>query len=336
MLKRNGQEYEVFLSVTHSSPKLSQAKMSTGRTPSIDHSTISMAPVSDAGTIAMRKSAGTRSSARERSMASFSFALAGLERCERPTSAPSSACRLQPGRFLVGPGRKRASTGRTPGMAIEVFKLYSHPYRWASAAGSGWPAARISTRRPMSTASIAPPLHFWKMTMSKVWFITGASRGLGVEFAKAALRSGDRVVATGRKAAAVRDAVGADPDKLLAVDLDVTDAAAIKRAVDQAVSKFGTIDVLVNNAGYGHLGYFEEASDEAVRAQFETNVFGAFAVTRAVLPVMRAARKGRIFNLSSAAGIRGQEFASSTAPASSRSKASPKDWQAMWLPSASS
>jgi len=146
--------------------------------------------------------------------------------------------------------------------------------------------------------------------MSKVWFITGASRGLGVEFAKAALRSGDRVVATGRKAAAVRDAVGADPDKLLAVDLDVTDAAAIKRAVDQAVSKFGTIDVLVNNAGYGHLGYFEEASDKAVRAQFETNVFGAFAVTRAVLPVMRAARSGRIFNLSSAAGIRGQEFAS--------------------------
>jgi NAD(P)-dependent dehydrogenase (short-subunit alcohol dehydrogenase family) len=146
--------------------------------------------------------------------------------------------------------------------------------------------------------------------MSKVWFITGASRGLGVEFAKAALRAGDRVVATGRKAAAVRDAVGTDSDRLLAVSLDVTDVAAIKRAVDQAVSKFGTIDVLVNNAGYGHLGYFEEASDEAVRAQFETNVFGAFAVTRTVLPVMRAARKGHIFNLSSAAGIRGQEFSS--------------------------
>lgn len=146
--------------------------------------------------------------------------------------------------------------------------------------------------------------------MSKVWFITGASRGLGVEFAKAALRAGDRVVATGRKAAAVQSALGAQTDRILAVEADVNDAASIKRAVDLAVSKFGTIDVLINNAGYGHLGYFEEASDQEVRAQFETNVFGLFAVTRAVLPVMRAARKGRIFNLSSAAGIRGQEFSS--------------------------
>lgn len=146
--------------------------------------------------------------------------------------------------------------------------------------------------------------------MSKVWFITGASRGFGVEFARAALRAGNRVVATGRKASAVREAVGQDSAQLLAVDLDVTDAAAARRAVDLAVSKFGTIDVLVNNAGYGHLGYFEESSDQDIRAQFETNVFGMFNVTRAVLPVMRAARQGRIFNLSSAAGIRGQEFAS--------------------------
>jgi len=146
--------------------------------------------------------------------------------------------------------------------------------------------------------------------MSKVWFITGASRGLGVEFAKAALRAGDRVVATSRKATAVRAALGPDTDQLLSVDLDVTDADQAKRTVDSAVSKFGTIDVLVNNAGYGHLGFFEEATDEDVRAQFETNVFGVFGVTRAVLPVMRAARKGRIFNLSSAAGIRGQEFTS--------------------------
>jgi NAD(P)-dependent dehydrogenase (short-subunit alcohol dehydrogenase family) len=145
--------------------------------------------------------------------------------------------------------------------------------------------------------------------MSKVWFITGASRGLGVEFAKAALRAGDRVVATGRKASAVHDALGPDTPQLLCVDLDVSRAYEA-RAVDLAVSKFGTIDVLVNNAGYGHLGFFEESSDEDVRAQFETNVFGAFSVTRTVLPVMRAARKGHIFNLSSAAGIRGQEFAS--------------------------
>jgi NAD(P)-dependent dehydrogenase (short-subunit alcohol dehydrogenase family) len=146
--------------------------------------------------------------------------------------------------------------------------------------------------------------------MPRVWFITGASRGLGVEFAKAALRAGDRVVATGRRATSVHEALGPDTPELLCVELDVTDAAGARRAVDAAVSKFGTIDVLVNNAGYGHLGYFEESSDEAVRAQFETNVFGLFAVTRAVLPVMRAARKGHIFNLSSAAGIRGQEFAS--------------------------
>jgi len=146
--------------------------------------------------------------------------------------------------------------------------------------------------------------------MPKVWFITGASRGFGVEFTKAALRAGDRVVATGRKVAAVREALGPDTDQLLCVELDVTDATRTQGAVALAASKFGTIDVLVNNAGYGHLGFFEESSDEAVRAQFETNVFGLFAVTRAVLPVMRAARKGHIFNLSSAAGIRGQEFAS--------------------------
>jgi NAD(P)-dependent dehydrogenase (short-subunit alcohol dehydrogenase family) len=146
--------------------------------------------------------------------------------------------------------------------------------------------------------------------MAKVWFITGASRGLGVEFAKAAMRAGDRVVATGRKASAVNDALGPNSAQLLAVELNVTHRAQVRRAVDTAVAKFGTIDVLVNNAGYGHLGYFEEATDADVRAQFETNVFGALDVTRAVLPVMRKARTGRIFNLSSLAGIRGSEFAS--------------------------
>jgi NAD(P)-dependent dehydrogenase (short-subunit alcohol dehydrogenase family) len=146
--------------------------------------------------------------------------------------------------------------------------------------------------------------------MAKVWFITGASRGLGVEFAKAAMRAGDRVVATGRKASAVNDVLGPNSAQLFTVDLDVTHRAQVRRAVDAAVSKFGTIDVLVNNAGYGHLGFFEEATDADVRAQFETNVFGALDVTRAVLPVMRKARSGRIFNLSSLAGIRGSEFAS--------------------------
>ena len=146
--------------------------------------------------------------------------------------------------------------------------------------------------------------------MPKVWFITGASRGLGVEFAKAALRAGDRVVATGRNAAAVQAALGSATAELLCLDLDVTDDTGTQQAVKRAVSKFGTIDVLVNNAGYGHLGFFEEATDADIRAQYDTNVFGLFSVTRAVLPVMRKAGKGHIFNLSSAAGIRGQEFAS--------------------------
>lgn len=146
--------------------------------------------------------------------------------------------------------------------------------------------------------------------MAKVWFITGASRGLGVEFAKAALRAGDQVVATGRKARDVNAALGANSEQLHSVELDVTDGGQIRRAVDAAVSRFGTIDVLLNNAGYGHMGFFEETTDADARAQYDTNVFGLFNVTRAVLPVMRAARKGRIFNLSSAAGIRGIEFAS--------------------------
>jgi NAD(P)-dependent dehydrogenase (short-subunit alcohol dehydrogenase family) len=146
--------------------------------------------------------------------------------------------------------------------------------------------------------------------MAKVWFITGASRGLGVEFAKAALRAGDKVVATGRKAQAVNDALGPNSAQFLSVELDVTDSARIRPAVETALAQFGTIDVLVNNAGYGSLGFFEETTDQDARDQFNTNVFGAFNVTRAVLPVMRAARNGRIFNLSSAAGIRGTEFAS--------------------------
>src|SRR5262245_55448382 len=137
--------------------------------------------------------------------------------------------------------------------------------------------------------------------MAQVWFITGASRGLGVEFSKAAMRAGDRVVATGRKLADVNAVLGPNSAQLLALELDVTHRAQVRRAVDTAVSEFGTIDVLVNNAGYGHLGFFEEATDADVRAQFETNVFGALDVTRAVLPVMRKARQGRIFNLSSLA-----------------------------------
>ena len=146
--------------------------------------------------------------------------------------------------------------------------------------------------------------------MQKTWFITGTSRGLGLEIAKAALRAGDRVVATARQRAPVTEALGLGGENLLSLSLDVTNAGATQAAVDAALSQFGAIDVLVNNAGYGHLGFFEESTAAEIEAQFATNLFGVFNVTRAALPAMRAARQGRIFNLSSLAGIRGAEFAS--------------------------
>lgn len=141
--------------------------------------------------------------------------------------------------------------------------------------------------------------------MNKVWFITGASRGIGFELAKAALASGDRVVATARKSAALAASLGGDEGNLLALPLDVSDKAAIGEAVQAAIGRFGRIDVLVNNAGYGQLGLFEECDEARVRRQFEVNVFGLFDVTRAVLPQMRRQRSGVIFNLSSTAGVRG-------------------------------
>jgi len=141
--------------------------------------------------------------------------------------------------------------------------------------------------------------------MSKTWFITGATRGLGADIAAAALKAGDRVVATGRQRAAVSDRLGPDSDRLLSLSLEVGDAAQAQAAVAAAVERFGAIDVLVNNAGYGHIGFFEESSPADIEAQFATNVFGLFNVTRAALPAMRAARRGHVFNLSSTAGIRG-------------------------------
>jgi len=146
--------------------------------------------------------------------------------------------------------------------------------------------------------------------MQKTWFITGAGRGLGAEIAKAAMRAGDLVVAAGRNRAAVSDSLGPNSERLLSVELDVNNEAQAQAAVDAAVARFGTIDVLVNNAGYGQLGLFEESTVQDVQAQFGTNLFGVFSVTRAVLPVMRAARKGRIFNVSSLAGMRGTAFGS--------------------------
>ena len=140
------------------------------------------------------------------------------------------------------------------------------------------------------------------MTDTKVWLITGAGRGMGVDIAQAALAAGDRVVATARDAANVVAAVG-EHDDLLAVSLDITDTASIDAAVNAALDRFGRIDVLVNNAGNFQAGYFEEISPEQFRAQMETNFFGPLNVTRAVLPVMRRQRSGHIVTITSTAGI---------------------------------
>ncbi|MBE1528618.1 NAD(P)-dependent dehydrogenase (short-subunit alcohol dehydrogenase family) [Sphingopyxis sp. OAS728] len=138
----------------------------------------------------------------------------------------------------------------------------------------------------------------------KTWFITGASRGFGLRIAKLALEQGDNVVATARRAEAVIEALG-NRERLVALPLDVTDEKQAQAAAAAAVEAFGSIDVLLNNAGFGLLGAVEEASAADVEAVYRTNVFGLLNVTRAVLPVMRAQRSGRILNISSIGGYRG-------------------------------
>jgi NAD(P)-dependent dehydrogenase (short-subunit alcohol dehydrogenase family) len=145
-------------------------------------------------------------------------------------------------------------------------------------------------------------------TDKKVWIVTGAGRGMGVDIAKAALAAGNAVVATGRRPEAVEQALGGAQDDLLVVKLDVTSPADAEAAARAAVERFGRIDVLVNNAGNFYAGFFEEISPEDFRAQIETTLFGPMNVTRAVLPVMRAQRSGLVVAISSTAGIVGQEF----------------------------
>jgi NAD(P)-dependent dehydrogenase (short-subunit alcohol dehydrogenase family) len=152
------------------------------------------------------------------------------------------------------------------------------------------------------------------MTEKKVWLITGAGRGLGVDIAKAALAAGHSVVATGRDAAKVEAAMGKH-DKLLAIKLDVTCPQDSPAAVEAAVAKFGRIDILVNNAGNFFAGFFEELSPEQVRNQLETLLFGPMNVTRATLPVMRKQRSGLLLTISSTAGIAGQLFCTAYAAA---------------------
>jgi NAD(P)-dependent dehydrogenase (short-subunit alcohol dehydrogenase family) len=145
------------------------------------------------------------------------------------------------------------------------------------------------------------------MTEKKVWLVTGAGRGMGVDIAKAALAAGHAVVATGRNPEKVASVLGAHND-LIVVALDVTDAASAEAAVQAGVDRFSRIDVLVNNAGNFNAGFFEELRSEEFRAQIETTLFGPVNVTRATLPIMRAQRSGLIVTISSTAGIEGGEF----------------------------
>jgi len=138
-----------------------------------------------------------------------------------------------------------------------------------------------------------------------VWFITGCSTGFGRSLAEAVLARGWRAVVTARDAARVADLVAGSGERGLALSLDVTDAAQVAAAVDAARQRFGRIDVLVNNAGYVYQSNVEEGDDAEIRAQFEANVFGLFALTRAVLPVMRAQRSGHVINITSVAGLVG-------------------------------
>ena len=135
------------------------------------------------------------------------------------------------------------------------------------------------------------------------WLITGASSGLGRAIAEAALERGYNVVATARSKTALADLAGSGSGRLFTARLDVTDKQTIRSAVSEAEQQFGGIDVLVNAAGYGYLAAIEEGEDDGIRAQFETNVFGLLDVTKAVLPTMRARRRGMIINLSSLGGL---------------------------------
>ncbi len=139
--------------------------------------------------------------------------------------------------------------------------------------------------------------------MSKVWFITGTSRGFGRVFAESALERGDRVAATARNIASLDDLTAKYGDAVLPLTLDVTDKAAAGAAVAAAHEKFGRLDVVVNNAGYGLFGMIEELSEQQLRDQLETNLFGAFWVTQAVLPILRAQGSGHIVQVSTIGGI---------------------------------
>ena len=139
--------------------------------------------------------------------------------------------------------------------------------------------------------------------MSKVWFITGSSRGLGRNFVEAALSRGDKVAAAARNTGSLEDLVAAHGDAVLPLAMDVTDKAAVFESVKRAKEHFGRLDVVVNNAGYAQIGAIEELTEQELRDQLETNVFGAVWVIQAALPYLRAQGAGHIIQLSSAAGL---------------------------------
>jgi NAD(P)-dependent dehydrogenase (short-subunit alcohol dehydrogenase family) len=145
------------------------------------------------------------------------------------------------------------------------------------------------------------------MTEKKVWFITGAGRGMGLHFAQAALAAGHALVATGRKPEIVSEALG-EADNLLVVKLDITSHTDAEMAAQLAVERFGRIDVLINNAANFYGGYFEELSPEQIEQQLATDLIGPMTVTRAILPMMRKQRSGHILSISSGAGLMGFEF----------------------------
>ncbi|RYF10737.1 oxidoreductase [Sphingomonas sp. OK281] len=142
------------------------------------------------------------------------------------------------------------------------------------------------------------------MTDQHVWLITGASSGFGRELAKAVIARGCRVVVTARNAADL-DGIGGAPEQVFPLDLDVTNYEAITTVIAAATERFGRIDVLANVAGYGYMSSAEEGEEARIRAMFDTNVFGLFAITREILPIMRAQRSGHVISITSVAGIQG-------------------------------
>ncbi|KAA0992722.1 oxidoreductase [Dyadobacter aurulentus] len=143
------------------------------------------------------------------------------------------------------------------------------------------------------------------MDNQKVWFITGASKGFGLELVNQLLQLGHKVAATSRNLAELQDAAGGESENFLPLALDITDEAAVSNAIEITVVRFGSIDVIANNAGYGQLGGIEELTDAESRSNFDVNVFGTLNVIRQALPQLRKQRSGHILNISSIAGITG-------------------------------